>query len=267
MRAPAPGGRDSSGRTPTIEIDALITLIQDTIDSSSWENKGGSIGRVSSIGTMLVVTQKELNHAAIQKLLEDIRRNTSPAQVLAIRATWVQTAAKELLTPTTEVSADWIAKQKIYCESQITCFSGQTVHISSGITRNFVSDLTPIVGTNAVAFDPTMQSLLSGVSLQVSPQLTLGNSTVILDVQSSASEAPVQDAPIQVSATAMQGGSQEARTIANIDRKSVTSQEFQTTVRVPLNRKVIVGGMSIAPSAPTESQRQLYLVVEIDFVK
>ena len=51
---------------------------------------------------------------------------------------------------------------------------------------------------------------------------------------------------------------------ADIDKSPSLKQEMQTTARLPLGKKIIVGGMTLDPSDPAQSGRQLYLVVEVD---
>jgi hypothetical protein len=167
----------------------------------------------------------------------------------------------------TEVNEEWMKKQKVYCESQLTCFGGQTVHVASGRARQVTTDLTPIVGTNAVAFDPAVDSVLSGVTLQVTPQLIPGSETAILDVQTTASEAGPAENPIRADGISATEPSVKAQISGAVDRVSMISQEMKTTARVPLRKKVIVGGMTLDPSNAEEAGRQLYLVVEIDAVK
>ena len=53
---------------------------------------------------------------------------------------------------------------------------------------------------------------------------------------------------------------------AAIDRRNEVTQALQTTVRLPLGRKVLVGGMTLEPTPKGDAQ-QLYLVIEADAVK
>jgi hypothetical protein len=56
-------------------------------------------------------------------------------------------------------------------------------------------------------------------------------------------------------------------TATMIDRLNVVNQEFATTVRLPIGKKVLLGGMTLEPASQTDPGRQLYLVVELDAVK
>jgi hypothetical protein len=48
--------------------------------------------------------------------------------------------------------------------------------------------------------------------------------------------------------------------LAEIDREDMLKQQMQTTVTVPVGKKVLVGGMTIEPSKL--NGQQLYLVIE-----
>jgi hypothetical protein len=48
-----------------------------------------------------------------------------------------------------------------------------------------------------------------------------------------------------------------------IDRLSTTIQELRTTVQVPLNRPVLIGGMTLAPSLSGQPSPTMYLVIEV----
>lgn len=252
--------------TPSTEAeDALIRLIQDTVASDSWKDNGGTIGSIRFYQAMLIVTQTKAHHEQVQALLEELRRGGGAAQV-TIRATWVVAAPGEMTKPLTEVSADWMSKQKTYCESQITCFNGQTVHLTSGREKRIVSDVTPIVGTQAVAFDPTVEQVHSGMTVQFSP-LLVGTDAAVLDVQSSAAEWSANAEPPAQMGKASSPELPVGQGMGNVDRVPTLHQQMKTTVRVPLRKKVIVGGMTLDPSDAQQAGRQLYLVVEIDGAK
>src|SRR5688572_880288 len=79
----------AKGAAKPDELNALITLISEFVDPDSWKDYGGSVGSMRGFGTLLVVSQTEANHAKVQQLLDEVRRNAGPARVVAVRATWV----------------------------------------------------------------------------------------------------------------------------------------------------------------------------------
>jgi hypothetical protein len=58
--------------------DALIRLIQETIDPTSWRDAGGSIGSIYALGGALVVRQSPQNQDAVLGLLVALRRSNAP---------------------------------------------------------------------------------------------------------------------------------------------------------------------------------------------
>lgn len=258
---------------PVVNVMSFLNVVVSTISPGTWTQNGGQVGRIQPLGTMLVVTHQNSVHNEIRSLISDIRRNASPNSPVNIRATWVQTDARQLLTPTFDVNEEWMAKQKVYCETQITCFSGQTVHYVSGSSKTYVADLTPIVGTNAVAFDPTISPAPTGVKMQVTPQLFYGavgqgdTQLVVVDIRSEVSESTVQSPMAQIMSIGAPGeGNAKEIGTASVDRVTLLRQEFQTTTRLPIKKKVIVGGMTLEPSG-NDQGKQLYLIVEVDVIK
>jgi hypothetical protein len=211
--------------------------------------------------SVLVITQTKANHEQIRSLLQDLGASGWAAQ-LTIRATWIVLNQGDATRPMGEASADWLAKQKIYSESQLTCFNGQIVHIRSGREKRIVADLTPVVGTQAVALDPTVEEVHSGVSVQFCPTL-VGNDAAVLDVQSDACEWSVTAEPAPPVSKASSPDLPVPQP-TTIDRVPTLRQEMKTTLRVPLKKKFIVGGMTLDPSDAQQSGRQLYLVVELE---
>jgi hypothetical protein len=230
---------------------------------------GGTVGTIRTLGTVLVVQQTRRAHDQIQQMLAELRQILGPMQVVTVHATWVLASPGALPKAMTEASDEWMSKQKVFCESQITCFSGQTVHVASGTDRSYVSDVQPVVASSAVAFDPTISSISSGAVLQISPQVVPGTNDAIIDIASVVTQpAGPAEPPINATGFVMvpgTGGGDGKSYVANatVERVNVVEQKFRTTARVPLKKRTIVGGMTINPSKPEEAASQLYLVVEV----
>src|SRR5688572_4259483 len=117
-------GQPAPPAKPNAPLDELITLISNFVDADSWKENGGSIGSMRGFGTLLVVAQSDANHAKITQLLDEIRRNTGPSQIVAVRATWLLMNPADVPAPATVAADDWLAKQAVYCEGRTVCFSG-----------------------------------------------------------------------------------------------------------------------------------------------
>jgi type II secretory pathway component GspD/PulD (secretin) len=263
----AGGGPDpNAGRIE--QVDTFLKLVQDTIDPTSWRNNGGNLGAIRELSGNLVVTQTDENHRALASLLKQLRE--THGRMVVVRAYWllVEPDAVPKLDPGKKalpiIDDKLIDAKNLYCGAQTTCFNGQTVHVTSGRKRTMVTGLSPVVGTNAVGYQPTLENARSGVVLQLTPHLEPeGEDHLILDLQSNLTElGDVPSGKIELPATTQPSDASNA-----IDRVNEVSQELRTTVRLPLNKKVLVGGMTLEPAARQEGSRQLYLVVEADAVK
>ena len=60
-------GRDQTEPTPTAE--EVLQLVLDTVDAGSWKVNGGTVGTMTEVGGVLVVTTAPSTHAAVRDLL------------------------------------------------------------------------------------------------------------------------------------------------------------------------------------------------------
>lgn len=127
-------------------------------------------------------------------------------------------------------------------------------------------------GGRGVGYQPVIQTPNFGVALKIRPTLIFGEDAVVVDLTST----------ITFPGMSSDGGatmSPPGGAAPPVDRLAVDTQELATTLRMPLGKPVLVGGMSyIAPSAsadadapdaakpaatPNQETRQLYLLLEI----
>ncbi|MEE8169064.1 MAG: hypothetical protein V3T70_00820 [Phycisphaerae bacterium] len=64
------GGNEGGEFTENVDVDALIELIQSTIDPESWREAGGNIGSVRPLRNQLIVTQTATAHQELRDLLQ-----------------------------------------------------------------------------------------------------------------------------------------------------------------------------------------------------
>ena len=142
------------------------------------------------------------------------------------------------------------------------------------------------VGTGAGGYDPDIDQLLAGTALFMTPTVT--GDTALVDVQTASGDWDALGQPIAV------GGRGEATYAttqpsffsangtfdahATVDRLNTPARQFTTTVRLPLGKAILVGGMTLEPTARAEAAagaaakadpadkgdaRQLYLVLRV----
>jgi type II secretory pathway component GspD/PulD (secretin) len=281
-------GPESPGSSAGDVADAMVHLIQETVDPQSWNDNGGNLGSLKQFSGQLIVTQTAENHARIAKLLSELRSPQGPSQMVCVRAYWLLLNSKDIEsifnavkekgggTASMPVVPDAaLDGEKLYCQGQTICFNGQTVHITSGRQWSVVSKLNPVVANNAVGYDPTISVANSGVSIQVTPQIVPQSESAILDLRSTVTETRGPNGPIEIPARTGASTTQplfenvnnDTGRNARIDRLNVVNQELATTVRLPLGKKILLGGMTLEPASATDPGRQLYLVVELNAVK
>lgn len=280
---PAPAATDSEngsdGATTTDSgdngrqeiVDSICKLLQDTVMPDSWRDNGGMLGSLRELSGQLVVTQSAQNHQKVQEILQSLRADRG--RMVVVRAYWVLLSPEEVPTTTAQANgkslpiADdkLIDAKHLYCGGQTMCFNGQTVHVTSGRTRSIVTGLSPVVGTNAVGYEPHLERPRSGVSLQLTPHLEPEgrDSRCVVDLHSEVTELN----NINGEKIELPPSSQPVAGTESLDRVNTVNQQMSTTVRLPLGDKVLVGGMTLEPAAKEEASRQLYLVIQADAVK
>jgi hypothetical protein len=282
MGAPgmAPPGQP---KPPATTVEAIAQLIRDTIVPESWAENGGR-ANVRAFGRSLIVTQTDDAHKQIRALLEQLQTEAAPSRMVAVRAYWLLLEPKDLPTlgdrakaekksaAMLEVPGELVNENTIYSQGQTLCFNGQTVHISSGRGRTVVTGASPVVGQSSVGYQFSTEVVQNGVALQVKPDVTPDGKSAVLDLQSIVSELPEAKSTTAPSAGFADDGAMlgqaSNRTIDTpihaIDRVNVVAQQFRTTVRIPLDKKIIIGGMTMEPNIAGGSSRNLYLVVEVN---
>jgi hypothetical protein len=245
-------------------------MISMTVAPESWRDNGGTIGSCSQYNGLLVVTQTPANHKAIEALLSELTAKLR--KPVRVEATWL------LLTPDqltmlrhpqgqesiTLVPDDLMKSAKVYSRGQVTGFNGQLNHIASTVERNFMTDLTPVVGTGCWAFDPMVDRISSGVGLQFRPQLA-GEDSVVLDVYNEMQET-TEPAKNEINVTQLfqiaGATTRPGEGATTLDRPRITAQSTQTSLRMPLASNVLVGGVTLEPGS--NPARELYLVVRVE---
>lgn len=268
---PSPGGMGGAPfgpakvlRAPVADVGSIVQLIQETINPQSWVENGGAEGKISTLGTLLIINQTAQGHNAIQELLSQLRQDLGPASMVCVRAYWISLQpdeAQKLMgkgqpapQQTPEVPDELLDASKIYCQLQTMCFSGQTVHISSGREQTVIGDVEAVVGTEAVAVSPKPTIVLAGVQMQVRPQIVPDTQAAVIDVSSTVAETnSITASPVRSPTT--------QSTTTEIDRRNGIRQNLQTTVRLPMGKKILIGGMTLEPAS--QSGRQIYLVLEV----
>jgi len=135
---------------------------------------------------------------------------------------------------------------------RLTFTNGQTSNIFVATQTAFISALTPVVGTSAVGFDPTLSTVSEGVRLLVEGTVTSDRRYVTMNIDTSVSNIDgIAQAPI----TAIAGGQlqQSGQVSAFIQIPTVTVTSVSTTVTVPDQGTILIGGQRLVNEYEVET--------------
>lgn len=135
---------------------------------------------------------------------------------------------------------------------RLTFTNGQTSNIYVATQTAFVSDLNPVVSESAVGFDPTLNTISEGVRLLVEGTISADRRYVTMNVDASVSKLESLN---NQGVTAVAGGQlvSSADTQSFIQLPTVTVTRVQTTVTVPDQGTILLGGQRLVNEVEVES--------------
>ena len=271
---------NTEGPTRTELVDNLIALLRDTVDSESWTDNGGTVGQIKERGGRLIVEQTPANQARVLAVLRGLRTEAPTVQVEAV---WATVAAADLAAARDGGTLDELVAKldPATPRGEMACRDGEVVYLASGPAINVVSDLTPVVGQNALGFDPTMLLVQTGGCLRFRPVLrtiAAGEpaAAAVFTVESVLSrfDAPPEQLPRPMVVTVPSTKPADA-VYANpvgdlpggIDRWKTSVARLATSIVVPVGQWAVVGGMTPDAGADQPGGTQVYLMVRITVPK
>jgi len=135
---------------------------------------------------------------------------------------------------------------------RLTFTNGQISNIYVATQVSFVSDLEPIVSDSAVGFDPTTNSIPEGVILEVDGTVSADRRYVTMNVNTAVSRI---ESIQNLAVTAIAGGQlvQSGSTSSFIQLPQTTVTRVQTTVTVPDQGTILLGGQRLTTEQEVES--------------
>ena len=286
------------------DLDTLIDVVQTSIAPDTWSTFGGN-GSIVALGTNLIVRQTAEVHEEIQTLLKSLSQLSDHQTMVKIQAFLVSPKSaqdvqnwKKLLTYLRENQLD---SSQALSElepnakdlGEITCFSGQRVHLAAGKCRNVVSSAVPVVSTSTAAYTPWITTLHIGTLLEFTATVAPGGRSAMLDVHCAITGWNDAGEPIKFSSEFGRGrapaggggiggfgggiagggggtrgstGVEDAggeisggRAEAVVERVNLDAQQLATTVRVPISDEdgslypVVVGTLGNSLATGEES--------------
>lgn len=137
---------------------------------------------------------------------------------------------------------------------RLTFTNGQRAFITVATSQTFISDLTPITSDSAVAFDPEVSVLNTGVVLDLDGVVSADRRYVTLTVRTSISQVDfASDRVIEAAAGGGGIGGGGAVAEGSIQVPVVTATQINTTVTIPDQGTVLLGGQRLVQELQVES--------------
>jgi general secretion pathway protein D len=135
---------------------------------------------------------------------------------------------------------------------RLTFTNGQIANIYVVTQISFVSDLQPVVSESAVGFDPDLAAVSEGVVMLVEGTVSADRRYVTMNIDAAVSRV---DGFVDTPVTAVAGGQlvNSAATQSFIQRPTVTVTRVQTTVTVPDQGTILMGGQRLTTESESES--------------
>ena len=279
-----------------VSLTDLMRAIRDVIQPDGWKEKGGD-ANMTSLGNALLVSADEETHTQIRELLNLFRHRWGTLRTVSVQAWWLwlnDTQIRSLLggatTPPGEMRAFGLVDdaawsdlmQKLHANgtdprqlgyrAAVTCYNGQTVHVMSDAQRLAVTDVRPIIvpsegttGPGSIALQPELSVVNEGAVLQVRPIANIAGKTVVLDVHSRVAvrhDVDQKQEAVEKPAATKDKTKGSELAVPAVDRNlQLLTHRLSTTLRVPIDRRMLVGGMTFEEQ-PTPGERSLYLFVK-----
>ncbi len=139
---------------------------------------------------------------------------------------------------------------------RLTFTNGQRAFIAVTRQQTFVSDLTPVIGSSAGAFDPTITPISDGVVIDVQGVASADRRYVTLTIQTTQSTITFATDPFVSTGAAGGGGTvggDAGGFAATIQQPIVTGAQLSTTVTIPDQGTVLLGGQRIVEEVEVET--------------
>ncbi len=276
------GGMMTGGeQSHELSLNGLIGVISTSIAPDTWQISGGE-GTITALGTSLVVRQLPTIHEQIADLLAALREQSDFHKMVTAELFLVSLLPDDELSILKHDSAkvredaslrkaimDELRKRATYT-GQLTCFSGQEVHLASGYRKSVVTSAFPVVSAATVGYQPVISTLHIGTLVQMTPTLDSQDTSATIDLRCTATEWNAPGEPTNL--FSQFGGGQapgigieveapQGESSAEIQQVNIGTRELATTVRVPATPPgetpipVMVGTLGEDPRTETDANQ------------
>jgi hypothetical protein len=280
-----------------VTLRDLITAIKEVVQPDAWKDNEGQ-ATITALGNALLISADEDVHLQVRDLLNLFRQRWGTLRTVSVQAWWLWLDDAQLhalladgnATPAggpkafglvsesawnnlmKELHAAPADPRRLGYRATVTCYNGQVVHVMSDGQRLAVTDVRPVVvpaeggpGGASVALQPEMSVVNEGAVLQVRPIANISGKTVVLDIHSRVNVRhdvqPADQHQTKPSDPAQRTAAGTQIVVPVVDRNlQLLTNRLSTTLRVPIDRQMLVGGMTFEEQ-PVPGERSLYLFV------
>lgn len=139
---------------------------------------------------------------------------------------------------------------------RLTMTNGRAANIYVANQIAYISDLTPVVGTSAVAFDPTLSTISEGFTLLVRGVVSADRRYVTTDIQARISQLqrPFRSVPISAQAAGGNGtNGAPVTSTTNVELPTSTVTSVSTGVTIPDQGTLLLGGQRVGSEIEVET--------------
>jgi type II secretory pathway component GspD/PulD (secretin) len=150
---------------------------------------------------------------------------------------------------------------------RVTLFNGQRAYVLVSTETAYVSNLTPVVAAGAVGFAATINTVQSGVVLDVTATISADRKYVTLTLRPTLSTLEaLLNFPVSIAvAGGGTGGGGAATASSSIQEPELEVTRVRTTVSVPDGGTLLLGGQTV--SAEVDREAGVPVLSDIPFLK
>lgn len=291
---PSPLNRDDV----QVSIKGVIDAIKANVQPAEWSGKGGA-STISQIGNMLLVSAKESTHEQIAALLDLFREKWGARRTVSVKMYWIRSDAesvRQLLEDETQIKtgvgvisddlwstflAKAIQDNRLAFSGQVVGHNGQTLHaiqgtqialivealpITNSVIREDLENENHLTSTTIAGLRPIRQYHFEGVVAELTPLATRGGNFVTVDFrtqvsarQSSEANTPRVETRVQLHDGQIVG--------IEMDNSKFNTYRLSTSLRCPIQRVVLAGGMAAPGSDASGSQMFVFVQAALHTIR
>lgn len=283
-------------------VKAYVRLIEDTVAPVTWKDHGGNVGAIRELQGQLIITQTPENQIAIMALLQQLREThglqcTVEARIIScpdsvasgLLAKWQKVSVPATL-PTDSVKRPGAGAVGLFMDKaqvsqfletiandpqmtlidapRLTLFDGQRAYVQVSKSRRYTSGYSAVAAPSGqIRYEPIASAVETGLLFDVQTTVTGDRKSVMLSLHPQISELlGMKDIPWV---------GRPAGSNLMVQEPQVRSTELHTTVNIPNNMTLLIGGLEdprVASSSGPATQpgmplRSLFLLVRVTIIR